>query len=223
VTSASPPPRPQVQIRLLAGLVVPVIAFVVLLQVVGNATGALAITDAIPVLWLIAFGIWRRRIEPVGLVAVVVFAIALVATIAFGGSSLPLELRRAVFPGAVGLACLISIAAGHPLLLVVSTRALRARPEQAGVDRPDLDSPGARRSLTIVTAIFGVTFVADAAAQIVLALTVSTATFGVVARIASYVIIGSGLAVVFLYARVTRARLRRSSEVEQKRGPEPAG
>ncbi len=213
------PPRPQVRIRLLAGLAVPVIAFVVLLRVVGNATGALAITDAIPVLWLIGFGIWRRRIEPIGLIAVAVFAIALVLTIAFGGSSLPLELRRAVFPGAVGLACLISIAAGRPLLLVASARVRRARPEQAGADRPDLDSPGARRSLTIVTAIIGVTFVADAAAQIVLALTVSTATFGVVARIASYAIFGVGLAIVFLYVRFTRARLRRRSEAE--RGPEP--
>lgn len=203
------PPRRQVRIRLLAGLVLPVIAFVVLLQVVGNATGALAITDAIPVLWLIAFGIWRRRIEPIGLIAVAVFAIALVLTIAFGGSSLPLELRRSVFPGALGLACLISIAAGHPLLVVAAARARGARPEQATADRPSLDSPGARRSLTIVTAILGVTLVADAAAQIILALTVSTSTFGVVARIASYAIIGTGLAVVFVYARFTQARLRR--------------
>jgi hypothetical protein len=73
--------------------------------------GALAITDAIPMLWLVAYAIWRRRIEPIAVVAVVVFAIALVLTIAFGGSSLPLELRRSVFPGAVGVACLISLAA----------------------------------------------------------------------------------------------------------------
>jgi hypothetical protein len=38
---------------------------------------------------------------------------------------------------------------------------------------------------------------------------VSTATFGVVARVASYVIIGCGVAVAFVYVRVTMARAER--------------
>jgi hypothetical protein len=106
-----------------------------------------------------------------------------------------------VFPGLLGFACLGSIAAGSPLLAVLAARA----------DRPhgrDLESPGARRALATVTAIIGVTCVADAAAQVVLALTVSTETFGLVARVASYAIIGSGLGVCGLYVRSIRARLR---------------
>jgi hypothetical protein len=53
-----------------------------------------------------------------------------------------------------------------------------------------------------------VTATVDAAAQIVLALTVSTSTFAEVARVASYVIIGSGLAVCALYLRRLKASLR---------------
>ncbi len=112
--SRSPRRRP---IRLIAGLALPLLVFFVLLGVLGNATGALAIADAIPLAWLLAYGISRRKIEPVGLIAVAVFALALVLSIAFGGSSLPLELRRAVFPGTVGVACLISLAARRPLLV----------------------------------------------------------------------------------------------------------
>ncbi len=185
-------------IRLLAGLLLPLIAFAVLLQTLGNATEALAITDAIPLLWVLADGMWRRRIEPVGATAAAVFAIALLLTIALGGSSLPLELHLAVFPGAAGLACLISVAARRPLLSIASTKLAQARPEATAAAQPSLDTPAAHRPLTTLTAIIGVTLVADAAAQIVLALTVSTSTFGVVARIASWVIVGTGLAVCVL-------------------------
>ncbi len=127
-------------------------------------------------MWLLAYGISRRKIEPVGLIVLTVFALALVLSIAFGGSALPLELRRAVFPGTVGLACLISLAVHRPLLVVAVTRARHARGEET--DGPSsLDSPGARRSLATLTAVIGVTGVADAAAQIILALTLSTTHF----------------------------------------------
>jgi len=198
----SPPRR---AIRLVAGLVLPLLVFFAVLAALGNATGALAITDGIPLVWLLAYGIWRRKIEPVGLVALAVFALALALSIAFGGSALPLELRRAWFPGTVGIACLVSLAARRPLLVVAATRARRLRGEEA----PNLDSPGARRSLAMLTAIIGVTALADAAAQVILALTLSTTHFVVAARIASYVIIASGLAAGILYVRSVRARLQR--------------
>jgi hypothetical protein len=208
VSSRPSPPRSPV--RLLAVLGLPLIAFLILLRVLGNPTGALAITDAIPILGLVVVGILRRRIEPIALIPVAVFGLALVLSIAFGGTSLPLELRRSVFPGAVGLACLISLAARRPLLMLAAIKATDARARQPHDARPKLDSPGAHRTLTTLTAIIGVTCVADATAQITLALTVSTATFAEVARVASYTIIGSGLAVCILYIRATRLRLERA-------------
>ncbi len=183
----------------------PLAGFLVLRQALSNATGALAISDAIPLVWLIAFGIWRRRVEPVGLVAVVVFALAIVLTIALGGSALPLELRRSVFPGAVGLACLLSVAVGRPLLSVAAAKLGDARPQQMAEPRGKLQTRDTHKTLTVLTAICGITGVADAAAQIVLALTVSTTTFAEAARIASYTIIGGGLAVCAVYLRLVRA------------------
>jgi hypothetical protein len=201
---------PHLRLRLIAGLVVPIIAFVVLLELVGNATGALAITDGIPVVWAFAFAIWRRRIEPITLIPMAVFTLALVLAIVFGGSPLPLELRRSWFPGTVGLACLISLAVRRPLLVLAADKLAAAHPEQAAQGGGlRLEAVERRRLLVALTAIVGVTGTADAAAQIVLAFTVSTATFGVVARIASYVIIGCGLAVGALYVRRVIGRARR--------------
>lgn len=198
----------RIRLRVMAGLVLPLIAFVVLVRTVGDATGALAITDGIPLLWVLIIGIWRRRLEVAGLIAVAVFAVALVVSIATGGNALPLELRRSVFPGAVGIACIGSLVLRRPLLVVVSARFAQARPDLAA-RRANPDAPQTRKVLTRLTAIVGTTALLDAAAQIVLALTVTTATFGVVARIASYVIIGGGLAVCSIYVRVARRRSQR--------------
>ena len=40
----------------------------------------LAITDAIPLVWVLAYGARRRRIEPIGVTAAGVFAVALPLT-----------------------------------------------------------------------------------------------------------------------------------------------
>jgi hypothetical protein len=188
-------------------VVLPLAAYFVLQSALGNATGALAITDGIPLLWLVAIGILHRRLDRLALVAAAVFALALVLSIAFGGSALPLELRRSVFPGVVGLACLISLAVSQPLLLVLAKRVPRPGPPPGTVDV--LDRPGSRQALTVLTAIAGVTGLADAIAQVVLALTLSTGRFVVAARVASYVIVGGGLLVGAVYLRWKRARLPR--------------
>ncbi len=186
-------------------MVLPLAAYFVLQSALGNATGALAITDGIPLLWLVAVGILHRRLDRLALVAAAVFGLALVLSIAFGGSALPLELRRSVFPGVVGLACLVSLGLRQPLLLVLAKRAPRPDPPPGTVDV--LNRPGSREVLTVLTAIAGVAGVADAIAQVVLALTLSTSTFVVAARVASYVIIGGGVLVAAVYVRWKRAGL----------------
>ncbi len=198
-------PRP---VRLIAILLVPLIAFMAFRQTLGNATEALAIAEAIPVLWVLAYGMWRRRIEPVGAIAVAGFGIVLLLTIASGGSARPLELHRALFPGAVGLACLISLAARRPLLEIAKNKLAKERPEPTVQLKPQLEGSDAHHALAVLTAIIGVTMSTDAAAQITLAFTVSTATFGVVAHIAAWVIIGAGLAVCAVYLRWSIRRQR---------------
>jgi hypothetical protein len=64
--------------------------------------------------------------------------------------------------------------------------------------------------LPSLTAIIGVTLTADAAAQIALALTVSVSMFDVVARVAGWAIVASGLTVCVLYVHRTRVRLAHS-------------
>ena len=207
------------RIQLVAGLLAPVIGFVVLLRAMGNATEALAVTDSIPMLWVLAYALWRRRIEPLGATAATLAAIALLLTIALGGSPLPLELHHAVFPGTVGLACLISLAARRPLLSIALAKLAKRSQDVAAEDRPELGPRIAPRALTTLTALIGVTLLTDAAAQVALALTVSASTFGVVARIAGHVIVGAGLAICVVYLR---SAVRRGRAREPERPPDSA-
>jgi uncharacterized membrane protein YciS (DUF1049 family) len=206
-------------LRVAACLLLPLLVFVVFLRTVGNSTEALAIADAVPVVWLVAGALWKRRVEPAAAIAVVGFAVAVLLTIALGGSPRPLELHRAVFPGAAGLACLVSLGVGRPLLLVMTARVKGDRVRAA--KQPPLDSRGARRALWVVTALIGVTLTVDAAAQVVLAFTVSASTFGVVAHIASWVIIGLGITIVVGYVQRLRLRLK-EEDAPNSRQPHPA-
>lgn len=222
VAAMSSARSPRTALRLIAALVLPLIAFLLVRQAIGNATGALAVSEAIPTMWLLAVVVWRRRIDLIALFSVGVFAVALGLTILFGGSSLPLELRRSVFPGVVGLACLASIAIHRPLL--ATAWAKRAQSSQlAAAEPPKLDTPGARRAIIFLTAIIGVTFLGDAASQIVLALTVSTSTFAEVARFASWSIFATGLTVCVLYIRHARSTIRSGRHLEPNASHPPSG
>jgi hypothetical protein len=188
--------------RVLAALVIPLASFIFLRRVLGNATGALAVSDGLPLVWVALIAIVRRRLDQIALIPAAVFAVALALSITFGGSALPLELRRSVFPGLVGVACLVSVLIGHPLLAVAARRLAQARPERKR--RFALDPTRAHRALTVLTVIVGITRLIDAAAQATLAFTVSATTFGELARVASYVIIGVGLGVCAAYLHFVR-------------------
>jgi hypothetical protein len=209
MTGSGGRPAPPDRRRLLAGLVIPLSAFIVLRTAVGNATAALAISDALPLLWVVEIAILRRRIDRIALIPFAVFAVALVLSITFGGSALPLELRRSVFPGAIGIALLGSVAMRQPLLALAARRVAQAAPERDPGLR--LDPARVHRTLTVMTVILGITGVVDAAAQVTLALTVSVTAFGELARLASYVTIGTGLAACALYVRARRSASSPSS------------
>jgi len=55
--------------RLAAGLVLPLAAYLVIRAVIGSATGALAMTEAVPAAWLLVTAIVRRKVDPIAVVA----------------------------------------------------------------------------------------------------------------------------------------------------------
>ena len=187
--------------RLLAGLVLPLAAYLLIRAAIGSATGALAITEAIPATWLLVVGIARRRLEPVAVVATVTVAIALAAYALTGGDPLALKLQRGTVTGTLGIAALASVALGRPLLLMLAESIAKLNPERQPDIQARLAEPDRRRAITILTAIVGLTFTLDGASQIALALTVPTSTFVADSTATRIVVLGTGLLVTAWYLR----------------------
>lgn len=188
--------------RIVAGLVLPLAAYLVIRAVIGSATGALAITEAGPAAWLVFVGITRRRLDPVGVVSTITVAIALAAYALTGGDPLALKLRRGAVTGTMGIAALASVALGRPFLLTVAEHAANADPQAVA----RLADPARRHVVTILTAIVGVTFALDGATQVALAATVPTGSFVADSTAVRILVIGTGAIVTFRYLRHERTR-----------------
>ena len=195
--------------RLVAGLVLPWLAYLIIRSLIGSSVGALAITDAAPATWLLVVGIARRRIEPVAVLSAATVFIALAAYAITGGDPLAIKLRRGAVTGAIGVTALTSVALGRPLLLLIAQNVAKLNP-----DRPELAArlaePHRRRMLTILTAIIGATFVLDGASQIILALTVPTGMFVADSTGARIAVLGTGAVITIQYLRNQKKRLDRA-------------
>jgi hypothetical protein len=194
--------------RLLAGLALPWIAYLIIRALSGSSIGALIITDAVPATWLLVAGIVRRRIDPIAVLSAATVALAIAAYAITGGDPVAIKLRRGAVTGTIGIAALASVALGRPLLLLAAEKVARLNP-----DRPDiaarLAEPERRRTVTVLTAIVGATLAIDGATQVVLALTVPTGMFVADSTAARIVVLGSGLVITVQYLRGRMKRLGR--------------
>ncbi|MGI8713453.1 MAG: VC0807 family protein [Solirubrobacteraceae bacterium] len=192
--------------RLLAGLVLPLVAYTIIRAVIGSATGALAITTAMPAIWLVVVGIARRRLDPVAVIVLVTTVVALAAFAFTGGDPLALKLRRGAVTGPMGIAALASVALGRPVLLLVAEHVAKLNPDRRAEMEARLANPRRRRVATILTAIVGAFFTLDGASQVALALTVPTGSFVADSTAARIIIVGTGLVVTATYLRRQKQR-----------------
>lgn len=167
---------------LIVNLIVPWILYILLHNIFNNDTTLLAISTSIPVIRTIAIGVWSHKIDWIGIIGVLGFAIALVVSTIFGGSSLPLKLIHPVVFGIIGLSFLISVSLGKPLLIIIFKVLMRGNQER-------FNSLVGRKKLTIMSTLFGGISLLGAVIHIILALTVSTSTFIIMSRVVSWVTI----------------------------------
>ena len=196
-------------LRLAAGLVLPLVAYLLIRTAIGSTTGALAITDAIPATWLLVAAVARRRVNPIAVVSMVTVAIALAAYALTGGDPLALKLRRGAVTGTLGITALGSVALGRPLLLLAAEHITKLNPERRLEIEARLAAPDRRRAVSILTAIIGLTFTIDGASQITLALTVPTGMFVADSTAARIVVLGTGFTVTVCYFRYQKQQRER--------------
>lgn len=194
--------------KLAFSIVAPLVTYLLVRPYVPSETVALAIGMAIPVLGTLTLFVLRRRLDPIGCIAVVGFGAALALAALSGGNPLVLKLHDSVITGPLGVLCLGSVAVGRPLLTVVKRAVVRRNGR--GSTQP-VDAPAERRVLSALTAAVGTTLVVHAGLILGLALTLPTTTFLAVGRPVGWVVVAAGTALTFWL----NSRLRAGRAVRQ--------
>lgn len=188
---------PALLIRLVINLAGPVLAYVLLRPHTHSDITALVAGAAVPVAYTGGVLLWRRRLDAIGVFAIVCFAFGLLVVVATGGNELAFKLREDIWSGLLGLACLISVAIRRPMFAVV----LRLAAHRGTGIAERASSPQARRISTVTTGVIGVILVVHALAIVALALTTSTTTFLALKGLLSLAIVGGGVAALVLWIR----------------------
>jgi len=176
-----------------------------------SQTAALALAGAPPAAWIVVLGAQRRRLDGIGLFVLSSIVLATVIGLVTGRAKLYL-LDGAFLTGAFGVICLASLLTDRPLMYRF---ALESR---GGPDTPQgeqFDSlwqyESFRHTFHVMTVVWGVGFVAQAAINIAIIEATSTSRAFVINKILPYVFLaglGAWTAVYGIRAKRRGERMR---------------
>jgi hypothetical protein len=215
-------PSGRAVLAVLAGLVinfvVPLVGYHLIRPHTDSSATALALVGAIPVVWTLAILAVRRRLSALGAVGVALFAASVLISWVSGGSTLALELQDPVIFGLLGIACLVSVAVGHPLHQVI----LRAMGRSNARYTQVADRAAASGTSMVSTLIIGLAFLGHAIAVAVLAFTQSTSTFLALQNPVGLPFLGLGVAGLFVYGTRQQARQQARQRAAAATSPSPS-
>jgi hypothetical protein len=185
----------------------PLVAYSMLRSAGLGQVSALILSGTFPAFGIVAGVIRRRRVDAIGVLVLAGIAVGSVLGLLSGSARL--VLAEGSVPTAVfGLLCLGSLWARRPLIY-------RFAVEFIGPDTPkgrDFESlwqyPGFRHAFRLYTLVWGVVYLAEAVARIILIETTSTSTALAVSKVMPYAIAGSLMAWMTVHGR----RARREGE-----------
>ncbi len=211
----------------------PLVAYSLLRSAGLSSVSALVLSGAFPALG-IAVGVARnRRVDAIGVLVLAGIAVGTVLGLISGNARLVL-VEGSVPTAVFGLLCLGSLRSRRPLIY-------RFALEFMGADTPrgrDFEGlwryPGFRHAFRLFTVVWGVAYLAEAAARVIIVETTSTATALTFSKVMPYAV-GAALAGwMFAYgrrARRTGERLaaaaqadteRKAAQADAQRGTAPA-
>ncbi len=201
----------------------PLAAYKVLRSAGLSAVSALLLSGVFPALDVIISAVRNRRLDVVG--ALVLAGIMVGTLLGLVSHSARLVLLEKSVPTAVfGVACLGSLWARRPLMFSFVLEL--AGPDTAkGQDLTRLwhDVAGFRRDFRVITAVWGVGFLVEAALRVVIVDNVSTGTALVISNVSPFVFGGIASAWTLAYgAHRKKQSVRMAISGGQAPGPDPA-
>jgi hypothetical protein len=168
--------------------------------------GALLASSAPPILWSLVEFARHRRLDAVSLLVVSGIALSLLAMLGGGGARF-LQLREKLVTGVIGLVFLGSAVIGKPLIYELA-RASRRRKSDGDAEKFEALQIHAdfRRTMTVMTLVWGLGLLADVAASVVLVFMLSIREYLLVNPILGYGTMGALGLWSFLYAQRSKRR-----------------
>jgi len=167
---------------------------------------ALLLSSVPPILWSLVEFARHRRIDALSLLVVSGIALSLLAMLGGGGVRF-LQLREKLVTGVIGLAFLGSAMIGKPLIyeLALATRARKSGQEAREFEALQIHA-GFRRTMMVMTLVWGLGLLADVAASVALLFVLSIREYLLVNPILGYGTTGALSLWTFLYAQRARRR-----------------
>ncbi len=166
---------------------------------------ALIASSAPPLIWTVITFIRARRVDFIA--GFVLFGMALSLLAMLGGGSIKfLQLRERLVTIVIGLTFLASAAIGRPIIYEFVRAGMKRQNNHALLADLEArrDDPGVKQTMMVMTLVWGFGLLADAAAAVVLVMTLSVKQYLIAGPILGYAFSGALVAWTFLYVRRRR-------------------
>jgi hypothetical protein len=161
---------------------------------------ALIAASALPMLWALLQLMRKRRLDAFSILALIGIALSVLAYFGGGGVRF-LQIRERLVTAVIGLVFLGSAAIGKPLIYQLARARARTRPAaEASAFHAMRESPVFRRTMMIITLVWGTVLVAEAAVAVGLVFVLSIRQYWVVSPILGYGMLGITTAWTYRYA-----------------------
>jgi intracellular septation protein A len=181
---------------------------------------ALLASSVPPILWSMFEFARHRRLDALSVLVVSGIILSLLAMLGGGGVQF-LQLREKLVTGVIGLVFLGSALVGKPLIYELARASMRRKSEDEAQQFEALQAyAGFRRTMTIMTLVWGLGLLADVAVSVVLVFALSIRQYLIVNPIVGYGTMGALSLWSFLYAR--RAKRRGEARRAAAKAAQPA-
>jgi hypothetical protein len=163
-------------------------------------------SSAPPILWSLVEFARHRRLDALSVLVVSGIALSLLAMLGGGGARF-LQLREKLVTGVIGLVFVGSALIGKPLIYELAHATMRRKSDGEAQQFAALQvHAGFRRTMTVMTLVWGFGLLADVAVAVVLVFVLSIREYLIVNPILGYGTMGALSLWSFLYGRRAKRR-----------------
>ncbi|MFD4144176.1 MULTISPECIES: VC0807 family protein [unclassified Streptomyces] len=172
-------------------VVAPIVTYNALVDHGWSEFSALLASGAWPVLDSAVHVAWRRKLDEFAVVTLVFLVITAVVSLVGAHSARALLIKDSAVTGLFGLLCLATLLASRPLMFYFGRKfATDGTPQSTAWWNGLWQYEGFRRTMNVMTTVWGVAYLAEAGVRIALAYVLPTSTMVVVSPVMIYGVLG---------------------------------